>query len=131
MTTNESLFWLAMNAYHEARGEAFDGIKAVCHVVLNRARLRKKTVKEIVLQPWQFSWANNGARPAVKDYDAFANCLSAAIAVCDEQEAGKNLFGSDHYHTVKRPPGVEAWPPSWASKMTKTTTIGSHVFYKA
>lgn len=120
----ESLFWLTMNAYHEARGETFDGIKAVCHVVLNRARSRKKTVKEIVLQPLQFSWANGGARPPVKDYDAFANCLSAAIAAGEEQDAGKNLFGEDHYHAT-------SVNPAWSGKMMKVATIGKHIFYKS
>ena len=46
MDTIAQLFWLTINLYHEARGEPFEGMKAVCHVVLNRAERRKMPVKE-------------------------------------------------------------------------------------
>ena len=33
----ESIFWLALNLYHECRGEPLAGQIAVAHVVMNRA----------------------------------------------------------------------------------------------
>ena len=51
----ESIFWLALNLYHECRGEPLAGQIAVAHVVMNRAEKRGKSLREIVLQPYQFS----------------------------------------------------------------------------
>ncbi len=74
MQYHEKIFWLAVNAYHEARGEPFSGQKAVCHVVLNRASLRKQTVKEVILAPFQFSWHNGGIFPPIDDYPSQKVC---------------------------------------------------------
>lgn len=95
--TTDDLFWLAINAYHEARGESDHGIIAVCWVVLNRAQARKKTVEQIVLAPWQFSWANGGARPPIKEYAQLARCLRLAQEAVDLRDAGL-AFAADHYY---------------------------------
>ena len=124
--TTEDLFWLAINAYHEARGEAYEGIVAVCHTVLNRRASRKMTVKEVVLQPKQFSWANGGARPAIKDYAAFQRCMEAAKTAAKERLQGDTLLGSDHYHATDMPQY-----PSWAKNMKQVARIGGHVFYRS
>lgn len=124
--TTEDLFWLSVNAYHEARGESYDGVIAVCHVVLNRAVGRKRSVKEIVLQPLQFSWANGGARPAIKDYAAFQRCMEAARSAEKERMQGNTLLGADHYHALSMP----KFPP-WAKAMKEVARIGGHVFYRS
>ena len=121
----EDLFWLAINAYHEARGEEDAGVKAVCHVVLNRCKKRKRSVKDVVLQPYQFSWANDGARPAVKEYEALQRCIELAMETCKEQLVGKTLSNADHYFAEY------ITPPVWAKEMTKITKIGKHTFFRA
>ena len=121
----EDLFWLAINAYHEARGESDEGIKAVCHVVLNRCARRRKTIKDVVLQPYQFSWANKGTRPAISDYASFIRCMQFAEAAVEEQEMGKKLSNADHYYADY----IEQ--PSWVQSMTRVCKIGKHIFYRS
>ena len=122
--TSEDLFWLAVCLYHEARGECDEGIQAVAHVILNRAKQKRKTVKEIVLQPSQFSWANNGARPPIKDYGSFVKCLDlAGKTVKEREELGVDFNGADHYHAV-------TVNPSWAKSMQKIAKVGGHIFYR-
>ena len=121
----DSIFWLAMNLYHEARGESVAGQVAVSHVVLNRAQKRGKSLKEIILQPYQFSWANSGARPKVGDYEALLQCFESAALALNERLEGKNFKGADHYHATYMDPY-----PSWAKDMKVIATVGNHIFYK-
>lgn len=123
MNANE-LFWLAVNAYHEARGESDAGVVAVCKVVLNRAEKKATTIEKIVLAPMQFSWANRGARPAIKDYAAFARCLKLAMRAASEHAEGDDFSGADHYHAT-------SIKPSWAENMRVIDQIGSHIFYRS
>lgn len=124
--TGVDLMWLALNAYHEAMGESFEGQVAVCHVVLNRAADRRKSVKETVLAPMQFSWANGGARPAIKDYAALESCFKAADQAANkERPQGDNLQGADHYYADY------IAKPSWAKGMKQVAKIGRHIFFRS
>lgn len=121
---NQQIFWLAINIYHEARGESLEGQIAVGHVVMNRALKKHKTCKEIILQPWQFSWHNGNAFPPITDYDALRASCNAAEDVIEERLDGKNLFMADHYFN----PHVVL--PDWAKNMTLIKRIGNHDFYR-
>lgn len=121
----EDLFWLAVNAYHEARGESDEGVKAVCCVVLNRCNRRRKSIKEVVLEPYQFSWANKGARPAITDYQSLVRCIDLAQEAYRDFAAGKNLSLADHYFADY------IQPPTWAQSLTKVCKIGKHIFYRS
>ena len=127
----EDLFWLAVNVYHEARGEVFDGQVAVCHVVLNRAVARKSSVYAIVTKPFQFSWANGSARPPIKDYAAFERCMKAAMTAEADRAQGDSLAGADHYYAFSGPNAIKE--PSWvkAGKMREVARIGNHVFFRS
>ena len=120
----EQSTWLAINIYHEAQGEPFDGKVAVGHVVLNRLRKEEKSVKDVILRPMQFSWANGGKRPPIKDYSAFIDCQKAAIQCFEERLEGKDLFGANLYYNPQR------CSPSWAKKATEVCVIGNHRFMK-
>lgn len=121
----EQVFWAALCVYFEARGESLEGQKAVAHVLINRAQERGKTVKEIVFQPYQFSWANNGKRPPIEDYEAFARCCSAVMAAHYDRLRGQTLNGANHYHAD----WMDIYP-SWSRAMDKVAHIGRHIFYK-
>lgn len=125
---SDDLFWLAVNAYHEARGQGFEGMVAVCHVVCNRAASRRGPIKFHVLAPWQFSWANNGARPPIKEYEAFEECLRAAMTCIEERHSGSNLSGADHYYASTGKNAIPA--PSWAKNMKTVAKIGDHLFLR-
>lgn len=49
---------LALNIYHEARGEPLAARQGVAQVTMTRAHDDPKNVCKVVYQPYQFSWAN-------------------------------------------------------------------------
>ena len=116
--------WLTLCIYHEARGEPTEGKIAVCHVILNRAYSRGLSVKQTILQPFQFSWANGNARPEIKNYKALEECAAAVDLCLFERSYGEYFSHADHYFadTIK--------PPSWAKNMTLVEKIGHHSFYR-
>lgn len=119
---NALLMCLALNIYHEARGEPFEGQIAVAEVTLQRMEDPRwpATGCEVVYQPRQFSWTNG--RNRVTDPKSLEIALSAArLAV-----TGTNLAnGADHYHTIN------ILPPDWTDNMTVVAVIGNHIFYRS
>ena len=122
---NIDLLWLAINAYHEARGEKYPGMIAVCHVVLNRAIRRKMTVKEIILQKMQFSWTNYKPFPHIGDYEGLEKCVIAAGQCIEDRSVGITLGDADHYFADY----IE--PPKWTKNMEYICKIGKHLFFKS
>ena len=122
----EDLLWLTKTIYFEARGESDDGKIAVGQVILNRVKSRRfpNTVKEVCLQPKQFSCYNDG-EPPIKDEKSYKKCEEAAEMCFLLQESGKDFGGADHYFAdyIK--------PPRWAKKMEYLTKIGKHLFYRS
>jgi spore germination cell wall hydrolase CwlJ-like protein len=114
---------LALNLYHEARGEGIEGMKAVAMVVLNRAAAQSKTVCAVVYKRKQFSWTNTkqGRNKPLGD-DNIRTVLTVAYAALaggiDDTTGGAN-----HYHAC-------AVPPKWTKGMVFTNAIGNHRFYK-
>ena len=50
---------MGLNCHREASGEPYEGKVAVCTVVMERVDHRDwdgKTIHEVILKPWQFSW---------------------------------------------------------------------------
>lgn len=120
----ESLYWIALCIYFEARGEPIEGQIAVAHVIMNRALKRNMSVKEIILQPKQFSWTHDGIPDDVKNHAAFIECMHSALIARSERLDGKNLKFADHYH-------ADSVDPYWNRGMKKVTKIGHHIFYRA
>lgn len=118
----ETIFWLTLNLYHEARGEPPEVQMAVAHVTMNRALDRKKTVSDVVKEPYQFSWTTTKLKqkPWVTDSETFLRCGIIALTAIIMPDITK---GSTYYHERK----VE---PYWAKKMTKTKTTEKFYFYK-
>ena len=121
---NIDIMWLAICIYHEARGEPEEGKVAVCHVILNRAYKRGLSVKKVVLQPYQFSWANNNKRPEISNYDALEYCFIAIDRCISERSNGEYFDYADHYFAdyIKM--------PKWANNMKYIKKIGQHLFYR-
>jgi spore germination cell wall hydrolase CwlJ-like protein len=119
----DTLFWCALTAYHEARGEGPEAQKAVCHVVLNRMDRSGKTAAEVIFKPYQFSWANDGERPPITEYHSFLSCFISADMAVKERVAGHNMSGATHFHDVSMVPG-------WAPKMHFVKQIGKLKFYR-
>ena len=119
------LFCLAKNVFHEAGIETDMGKYAVAQVTLNRVKSKKypNTICKVVLQRYQFSWANQKSKhwthPKGINWDR-----SKAIAkrVIYENHRVKGLEHSEYYH-------ADYVSPHWSSKMTPVATVGRHIFY--
>ena len=114
---------LSINAYMEARNQGVKGMQAVTWVVLNRTKHPSypSTPCSVIAQPKQFSWYGN--KPIqIKEKDAYTQ----AERVVEGVLSGKlkdNTNSSTHFHSARI-------KPVWASRLSYTTTIGSHCFYK-
>lgn len=118
---------LALNNYHEARGEGYEGMLAVSQVVMAREASPRwpNTVCDVVYQKSQFSWTDDEHTDQVKDYEAWSVALAAARAVYFDT-IDTPLAYADHYHRVGHKQNV-----SWAAKMDKVAVIGNHVFFNS
>ncbi len=119
---------LARLIYGEARGEGVEGMVAVAQVAMNRARRPSwwgKTLREVILKPYQFSCFNGDyvSRLVTPREKAWLNCLQVAVWILDQHDDDDDTHGSTHYHAV----GIT---PHWAASLTKTVQIGSHLFYR-
>lgn len=132
----EAVICLAMNMYHEARGEGEEAMMAVAEVTLNRVKSHKypNTVCEVVKQGYtdrkgsmilnkcQFSWYCDGKSDKMRNEDM--RNLAEELAIDYLTGLETNLTkGATHYHAVYV-------KPRWRKSFSKTTKIGSHIFYK-
>lgn len=137
ITMSAAMMCLALNIYHEARGEPFAGQQAVAHVTMNRAEGNYKNVCDVVAKPKQFSWTGKQFG-FVKSYKKGQFVLTAKGKPTDEEawnQARKIAFdtlrgrnkdftsGATYYHakTVK---------PDWSKSFRLVMTIGQHKFYR-
>lgn len=120
---------LALNVYHEARGEDLTGQAAVAHVTLNRAADPRypDTVCEVVTQSngraCQFSWFCNDRSNRAYNSDAFRRALRVTLDVLtgslDDPTRGATHFVSTRISL-----------PAWARRLRQTATIGGHRFFR-
>jgi spore germination cell wall hydrolase CwlJ-like protein len=115
---------LSINAYMEARNQGVKGMQAVTWVVLNRTKHPSypSTPCAVIYAPFQFEWTRNGKTPKIKEKDAYTQ----AEGVVEGVLSGKlkdNTNSSTHFHSARI-------KPKWANRLSYTTTIGSHCFYK-
>ena len=126
------LHCLALNIYHEARGEPEKGKRAVGHVVMNRVTDRRfpTSVCQVVRQGGerrrhrcQFSWWCDGRSDRPRNRTAW----NASIEIAHEIIAG---LSSD-------PTGGALWyhadyvQPYWRTAFKRGPKIGVHIFYQA
>ena len=122
---------LALNIYHEARGESSVGQLAVGMVTLNRVKSDRypNTICKVVWQRGQFSWTHDGKSD--RPYNKTAWKQSQVIAA---------FLYKDYLNFIKMHPDIDFTKgalyyyapdlanPYWANKMNITAVIGSHVF---
>lgn len=133
MILESALLCLAINIYHEARGEMIPGQYGVANVTMNRAK-NDDDICRVVTQKAQFSWTNNMVakragkfvlKPAGYPKDQAAWDLAWRIA----SHAMKNpkidfTQGATFYH-------ASSVSPAWRNSFTRTKRMGAHIFYKA
>lgn len=117
-----ALTCLALNLYHEARGEGPEGMLAVGVVTLNRVAHPDwpDDVCAVVYQPSQFSWTRGN--PPVNEPQAWR----LAEAIAQEMLDGEADSPLDHTALFFHASSVQ---PRWASRMARLGRIGNHIFY--
>jgi spore germination cell wall hydrolase CwlJ-like protein len=122
---------LAAAIYHESRGEPLSGQIAVAEVILNRVDSRSypNTVCGVTTQGagsgrgCQFSYACDGRSDAM--VSAGPRLRAEKLAAIMLAGRPRNVTdGATHFHATYVKPG-------WSRKLTRTASIGQHMFYRA
>ena len=119
---------LAMNIYHEARGEPDMGKYAVAQVTLNRVASQRypndvcRVVHQRARETAQFSWTLDDITDIPKESKAWLDSIRVAKEVY-RQEKTADIGDALFYH-------ADYVNPRWASKKDKVAKIGRHIFYK-
>jgi N-acetylmuramoyl-L-alanine amidase len=130
MNWNEFQKWCAaLCAWREARGEGRDGIRAVLHVIANRAIAHSKSWAEIIYAPLQFSSMTYPHDPQLSKVPKFPDAtFTDCYELADQIFQGKDYdltLGATHYFADSIP------KPTWAQSMTETAQIGRQTFFKS
>ncbi len=124
---------LALNVYHEARGEPKAGQYAVAEVTVNRVASKRfpDTVCDVVYEKrWDrirkrnvgaFSWTELDSRPT-SDGKAWERAMEVAETTY-QKRVERQVDGALFYH-------ARHIRPSWARKKARVARVGRHIFYK-
>lgn len=128
---DDGLTCLALNIYHEARGEPLEGKIAVAQVVLNRVdHVRFPDEICAVIKDggeWprgfcQFSWWCDGQSDAPGESKAWDESLGLAGEILHGTHADPTR-GALWYHAL-------SVAPAWRRDFDQTGRIGDHIFYR-
>ncbi|MFS4437541.1 cell wall hydrolase [Paracoccaceae bacterium GXU_MW_L88] len=117
--------------YFEARGESERGQMAVAEVIINRARSGKfpNSICGVVNQGvsngkyrCQFSYKCDGRSDSMGNRSMVSRLNALANRMLSSGGAGIT-GGATYYHTT-------AVRPSWSRRLTRTTQVGPHLFYR-
>lgn len=118
---------LALNMYHEARGEGSDAMQMVGETTLNRVDHPRypNNVCSVVYQRRQFSWTHTR-----RDHTPYEKEVwEEALEIAENLLLGEiELFDNGATHFLN--PNAVRRMPSWASKFEQVGQIGNHVFYE-
>ena len=117
---------LALNIYHESRGEGRIGMVAVGWTTINRRDSPKfpDTICKVVYQPSQFSWINEGYS-TIYENAAYDAVFDAATFLYKNYETVNDYTGGSLYFLSPMQN-----PPSWSRKFKTTFTYRRHTFYR-
>lgn len=140
----EQALCLAMNVYHEAKGETLAGKSAVAHVTLNRVAHKKypNNVCDVIFDAqtrvnWkgnivpirdrcQFSWYCDGKADDIRSTDnnhAWRVAQDIAFNIMVFNKYNGLVEGATHYH-------ADYVDPDWNKTITLVTKIDDHIFYR-
>jgi spore germination cell wall hydrolase CwlJ-like protein len=118
----EAVLCAALNVYHEARSEPWEGKMAVALVTRNRARNNGTSICWEVFRDRQFSWTiERKNMQALPKGPAWKDALLVARTALNTP--GDFTNGATEYHLKSEP----AW---WAPYMIPVGQYGNHLFYK-
>ncbi len=138
----DDLRCLALNIFHEARGESEEAQMAVAHVTLNRVnssrfpdnicdvvkQARRDEQGQLIRHKCQFSWYCDGKSDRIPNHTveqrAWKRAKRIAETAIEWHKAGEDFSqGALFYH-------ADYVSPYWADTFEQTVTIDQHIFYK-
>lgn len=120
----DQILCLALNIYHESRGEDTRARWAVGFVTLNRVKSSKfaDTVCRVVWAKSQFSWTTRRTGTLVpKETNAWFDAQKKGYLLYSEQYTEDPTSGADHFY-------VATIKPSWSRRLVSKMRIGAHMF---
>ena len=130
MLTPEDRDYIIRTVYGEAAGEGPVGQQAVAAVILNRARERGLSPRDVVLQRRQFEPWSARARellaldPSGDAYGAVARNIDPFL----QGQVPSPVGGADHFYSPGAQAALGRATPAWAQGRTGTD-IGGHTFF--
>lgn len=124
--TEDDLFCMAKNIYHEAGNQTRLGKFAVAQVTINRMKhpLWRDTICGVVFEPYQFSWTNNrGIRwTTPRSSETWRESRAVAKEALTHGFRVKGLEEAVYYH-------ANYVSPNWRN-VDRLVKIGAHIFYE-
>ena len=124
--TQQDLFCLAKNIYHEAGNQSRLGKFAVAQVTINRVKnpLWEDTICGVVFEPYQFSWANNRSVrwTTPRSSETWRESREVAREVLIQGFRVKGMEDAVYYH-------ANYVRPNWRN-VDRLVRIGAHIFYE-
>jgi spore germination cell wall hydrolase CwlJ-like protein len=117
---------LALNIYHEARGEPIDGMQMVGEVTLNRVYHESypDNICDVVYQRRQFSWTHTIKNHDPQEEESWAIALELAEGLINGEV---EYFNNGATHFIN--PDKVSRVPNWTYAFDTVGKIGNHVFY--
>lgn len=121
---SEELRCMAMNIYHESRGESITGQRAVAFVTLNRMEHSyfPDTICDVVWQHSQFAWTQDGLSDSIENAELYELAEEISISILSGEDVDDPTHGSLFFHMTNI-------HPNWANRMDPSVRIGVHQFY--
>lgn len=110
--------------YHEAGNQKIDGKIYVVLSVLWRMEKRNLTAEQVISQPYQYSFFEDGKSDKTPDVETLKKCV-VAIVIARLTKLKGVAPKVTHYHADYCNPF-----PFWANELEFIAKIGQHLFYK-
>jgi spore germination cell wall hydrolase CwlJ-like protein len=122
--SENDLFCMVQNVYHEARDQSLLGQAAVAHVTLNRVHspAYPDSVCDVVWQPDQFSWTQDGRSDRMTDLDATGKAVDIALAA-SRGKIKDPTGGALHFYAHDKV------RPYWSNRGYRLV-VGEHTFVR-
>ncbi len=118
---------MALNVYHESRGENRSGQLAVSYVVLNRMESGRfpRSICSVVWQRGQFSWTTRPVGGIIpRERGAWIASQNLAMEILHGTTTNDPTSGATHFYNVRLA------RPAWASRGQSTWRHGVHAFVR-
>lgn len=119
MALSAALLCLALNVYHESRGEPLEGQMAVAYVTHRRAKAKPENYCKVVYDRKQFSWTS-APGPVDRRSPAWRTAVAVSKTFLFFPDASR---GASYFHAARV-------RPAWRHSFKLVGRIGSHLFYK-